>query len=150
MDYNLYIIIPKEDLKQVGISEITTSWGGRNIPYDPRRFMFEDKVQMFLIEHEMINKKEKSVSKNQVILKIIDGLRELEWEVNQQTENLKSNNIIKMLQKICQLDKFSIYIFEDDEIIKQQIEYTKEKDILLLVSEALKWESPQNIKIFYE
>lgn len=148
MDYNLYITLLEEDLKQVGIAEIKTSWGGESVSYTPRRFMFEDKVLMFFTEFEMLPSAGELVGKNQVVLRIVDGLRELEWEVNKQTENLKTNNIIKMLQKICQLDKFSIYIFGDDEIIEQHIKYNKEKDIILLVSAALLWESPQNIEIF--
>lgn len=150
MDYNLYIILQEEDLEKVGISEIKANWGGENIQYNPRRFVSQDEVQLIFSEYRIAAVTETSVGKNQVTLKIVDGLRELEWEVNKQTEKLKSNNIIKLLQKICKLNKFIIYIFEDDEIIEQQIEYTHKTNIFLLVDEALKWESPQNIKIFCE
>lgn len=150
MDYNLYIILREEDLEAVGISEIKANWEEQSISYNPRRFVSQDEVQLIFSEYETTDITKTPVSKNQLSLKIVDGLRELEWEVNKQTEKLESNNIMKLLQKICRLDKFIIYIFEDDEIIRQQIEYTHKDNILLLISTALKWDSPQNIKIFCE
>ncbi len=148
MDYNLYITLQEEDLKTVGISEIKAHWGEENISFNPRRFVFQDEVQLTFSQNKMITTTDILNSKNQVTLRVVEGLRELEWTINKHTENLESNNIIKMLQKICKLDKFIIYIFEDDKIIEQEIKYTFEKNILLLISEALKWETPQNIKIF--
>ena len=150
MDYNLYIILREKDLEKAGIFEVKTSWGGKCISYNPRRFVFEDKIHMFLSEYSKIAGVEVSINSNQVMLKIADGLRELEWEVNKQTESLKTNSIMKILQKICRLDKFYIYFLEDDEIIEQQINYTNVGNIFSLVIEALNWESPQNIKIFCE
>ena len=144
MDYNLYIILPEKDLKQVGISEVKISWGEEIFSYDPRRFMFEDKVQMIFSKCRI----HEAVDENEMPLRIMDGLHELEWDVNKERENLKSNNIIRMLQKICQLDKFSICFFEDDEIIERQIEYTNERNIVQLVVDVLNWESPQNIEIY--
>lgn len=150
MDYNLYIILREKDLEAVGISEIKANWEEGNISYNPRRYVSQDEVQLIFSEYKMTAITETSNNKNQLTLKIVDGLRELEWEVNKQIEKLESNNIIKLLQKICRLDKFIIYIFEDDETIRQQIKYTQEENILLLISSALKWESPKNIKIFCE
>ena len=148
MDYNLYIILSEEDLEQVGISEIKTSWGEEDISYDPRRFMFEDKVQMFFSKYKFRSEMAEAVDEREVTLKIMGGLRELEWDANEEREHLKSNCIIRMLQKICQLDKFSICLFEDDEMIDRQIKFSSEKNVIQIVSDALNWESPQNIKIF--
>lgn len=144
MDYNLYIILPEKDLKQVGISEVKVSWGEEIFSYDPRRFMFEDKIQMIFSKCRI----HEAVDENEVPLRIMDGLHELEWDVNKERESLESNNIVRMLQKICQLDKFSISFFEDDEIIERQIEYTNERNIVQLVVDVLNWESPQNIEIY--
>ncbi len=148
MDYNLYIVLLEEDMERVGISEKKVSWGGESVEYNPRRFLFEDKVQLLFTNSKMLYGLDIVIDETQMVLKVINGLRELEWEVNNQISDLKTNSIIKMLQKICQLDKFSICIFEDDETIDQQIKYTKDKDILLLIRTALKWNSPQNIRIY--
>lgn len=144
MDYNLYVILPEKDLEQVGISEVKVNWGEDIFSYVPRRFMFEDKVQMIFSKYRT----HEAIDENEVSLRIMDGLHELEWDVNKEQENLKSNNIIRMLQKICQLGKFDICFFEDDEIIEQQVEYTNEMNIIYLVIDTLNWESPQNIEIY--
>lgn len=150
MDYNLYIVLQENDLETVGIFEIQANWEGENISYDPRRFESKDKVKMIFSEYKKAIITEGLIGKNTVFLKIADGLRELEMQVNKKPEALTSNNIIIMLQRVCKLDKFIIYIFEDDELIEQQIRYTNDKDILVLVSDALKWEAPKNIKIYCE
>lgn len=148
MDYNLYMVLNEKDLESIEIVEMKANWGGENISYSPKRFIFQDKVQMFLSESPKLFKMEEAIDGVEIVLKIVDGLRELEWEVNNQKESLITNNIMMMLQKVCSLDKFSIYIFEDDGIIEQQVNGTGEKNIFLLVSEALNWESPKNVKIF--
>lgn len=148
MDYNLYIILKKEDLKNVGIFEITNSWEEKEIPYIPRKFMFEDKIRMICLEDKMLLGIKEYIDKDQIVLKIVNGLRELEWEANKQTENLKFNVIVKMLQIISRLDEFSIYIFRDDEIIEQQIKFYDGMNLLLLITRALKWELPQDIRIY--
>lgn len=148
MDYNLYIALKKEDLKNVGIFEIKNSWEGEEFPYIPRKFMFEDKIRMICIEDKMLLGRKEYIDKEQIVLKIVNGLRELEWEVNKQTENLKFNIIIKMLQIISQLNEFAIYIFRDDEIIEQQIKFHDGMNLLLLITKALNWELPQDISIY--
>lgn len=148
MDYNLYMVLNEKDLESIEIVEMKANWGGENISYSPKRFIFQDKVQMFLSESPKLFKMEEAIDGVEIVLKIVDGLRELEWEVNNQKESLITNNIMMMLQEVCGLDKFSIYIFEDDGIIEQQVNWTGEKNIFLLVSEALNWESPKNVKIF--
>ncbi len=148
MDYNIYVILSEKDLKQIGIFEIKASWGGESISYSPRRFMFDDTVQVLLVESKTTFEKQESINEDRVTLRIINGVRDLEWEVNEQIEQVKNNSIVKMLQRICQFDSFSIYIFEDDERIQQRIEYTTKKDILVYIQAALTWKSPQSIEIF--
>lgn len=148
MDYNLYIILKKKDLKNVGIFELKNSWEGNEISYSPQKFIFEDKIQMICSEDRMLPGVKECTDNNQIILKIVNGLRELEWEVNKESDKLKFNVIVKMLQLISQLNEFSIYIFRDDEIIKQQIKFNNKKNLLLLITKALKWASPQDIRIY--
>lgn len=148
MDYNLYIILKKEDLKKVGIFELKNSWEGNEFSYSPQKFIFENKIQMICSEDRMLPGVKDCTNNNQIILKIVNGLRELEWEVNKESDKLKFNVIVKMLQLISQLNEFSIYIFRDDEIIKQQIKFNNKKNLLLLITKALKWTLPQDIRIY--
>ena len=67
---------------------------------------------------------------------------------HEQEEMLKSSYVIRFLRKICELDRFSIYIFEDDEVIDQRVEYTEDMDIFPLVIRALDYDAPQNVEIY--
>ena len=96
MDYNLYVIFSEKNIEKLGICEMKNYWEGKTISYIPRRYIFENKVQMVCSECKMIPKTKKYVEENQISLKVIDGLRELEWDVNKQMKKLKSNDIIKM------------------------------------------------------
>lgn len=143
MDYNFYIILSEKDLEQVGISELKAGWGEEDVAFEPRRFMFEDKVLMYSTEHRIHS----TVDEQEVTMRIVEGLNNLEWDINQKSEKLLSNPIIRMLQKISQLSKYSMCIFEDDKVIDQRIECADETNLIQLVIYALNWEAPQNIEI---
>lgn len=59
--------------------------------------------------------------------------------LHEQEEILRSHIVIRFLEKICELDRFSIYIFEDDGCIDQRIKYTKDIDIYSLVIRAMNY-----------
>ena len=80
MDYNLYIVLLEEDMERVGISEKKVSWGGESVEYNPRRFLFEDKVQLLFTNSKMLYGLDIVIDETQMVLKVINGLRELEWE----------------------------------------------------------------------
>ena len=67
---------------------------------------------------------------------------------HKQEEILRSNDVIRFLEKVCELDRFSIYLFEEDGLIKQRIKYTKDMDILPLIIRALDYEAPQDTEIY--
>lgn len=48
---------------------------------------------------------------------------------------------MRFQRKIYELDRHSIYIFEDDKVIDQRIEYTEDMDIFSLVIHALNYET---------
>ena len=65
-----------------------------------------------------------------------------------QEKILRSHIVIRFLGKICELNRFSIYIFENDGRIEQRIEYTKDMDIFSLVIDILGYDTPQNVEIY--
>lgn len=152
VDYNLYIALPEEDLREVGICERKAEWGGKEIPYDPRRFVSKESVKMTFSGYRPIIGTENSDGnkecKKMIVLRIAEGLHDLEWEVNRQAEQLASDNIMTLLQRVCELKEYAISVFEDDEIIERRIKYTCGQDIFSFIREALDWESPQNMEIY--
>ena len=69
-------------------------------------------------------------------------------ELEEWNEKLQADPVFKFLEKVCSLDKFSIYLFQEDVWIDQKIEYTKEKSIMELLSWALNSDDPQTVEIY--
>lgn len=69
-------------------------------------------------------------------------------EAEEWNEKLKADPVIKFLEKVCSLDKFSIYLFEEDGLISQRTEYTKDESILDLLSRLINFDNPQGLEIY--
>ena len=69
-------------------------------------------------------------------------------ELEEWNEKLQADPVFKFLEKVCSLDKFSIYLFQEDVWIDQKIEYTKDKSIMELLSWALNSDDPQTVEIY--
>ena len=97
----------------------------------------------------MIEVEEPMEIEGSIELKVIGLVRKLEWQANTNPKLLADNKLMKLLEKICCLEYFSIYICEDDENIEEvfELDYSKCHDIYRIVTEALSWDKPQNIKI---
>lgn len=67
---------------------------------------------------------------------------------HEQEEILESNDVIRFLRKVYELDRFFIYLFDEDGLIKQRIKYIKDMDIFPLITRALDYEAPQDIEIY--
>ena len=79
MDYRIIFVIKKDDLLKNGVVEKLTSWGDEVISFSPKRFYSEDDVQLMEIQFDV-------ESDNYIVLRIVDGLRELEWQANRSKE----------------------------------------------------------------
>lgn len=69
-------------------------------------------------------------------------------ELEEWNEKLQADPVFKFLEKVCSLDKFSIYLFQEDVWIDQRIEYTKDKSIMELLSWVLNSDDPQTVEIY--
>lgn len=143
MDYSIIFVIKKDDLLKIGVVEKLTSWGDEVISFFPKKFHSEDYVELMEIQSDV-------ESDNYVVLRIVDGLRELEWQANRSKEMFRRNNIMKLLEKVCCLDYFDIIIKEDDANIEKEIEYNQKNSSAIydIIVDALDWDKPQNLKIF--
>ena len=142
MDYRIYFSLRREVLKNINIHEEMTTWGNITVSYTPKRFWFDKKVRLVEIQT-------KDMKSDFIMLMIVDGLRELEWQANKQVELIEANHIIKLLEEICLMDYFSIYIEEDDAKIEKEIEYDNRKNsnIAKIITKTLNWDNFTSIKI---
>lgn len=117
----------------------------KEIPFDEEQVTLRvsNLVSRYLYYCSAMNDIESYMYKREMALKS-NNLEELEeWN-----EKLQADPVFKFLEKVCSLDKFSIYLFQEDVWIDQRIEYTKDKSIMELLSWVLNSDDPQTVEIY--
>lgn len=117
----------------------------KEIPFDEEQVTLRvsNVVNRYLYYWNPMNDIESYMYKREMALKS-NNLEELEeWN-----EKLQADPVFKFLEKVCSLDKFSIYLFEEDGLISQRTEYTKDESILDLLSRLINFDNPQGLEIY--
>lgn len=117
----------------------------KEIPFDEEQVTLRvsNLVNRYLYYCSAMNDIESYMYKREMALKS-NNLEELEeWN-----EKLQADPVFKFLEKVCSLDKFSIYLFQEDVWIHQRVEYTKDKSIMELLSWVLNSDDPQTVEIY--
>ena len=117
----------------------------KEIPFDEEQVTLRvsNFVNRYLYYCSAMNDIESYMYKREMALKS-NNLEELEeWN-----EKLQADPVFKFLEKVWSLDKFSIYLFQEDVWIDQRIEYTKDKSIMELLSWVLNSDDPQTVEIY--
>ena len=117
----------------------------KEIPLDEEQVTLRvsNLVNRYLYYCSAMNDIESYMYKREMALKS-NNLEELEeWN-----EKLQADPVFKFLEKVCSLDKFSIYLFQEDVWIHQRVEYTKDKSIMELLSWVLNSDDPQTVEIY--
>ena len=117
----------------------------KEIPFDEEQVTLRvsNLVNRYLYYCSAMNDIESYMYKREMALKS-NNLEEFEeWN-----EKLQADPVFKFLEKVCSLDKFSIYLFQEDVWIDQRIEYTKDKSIMELLSWVLNSDDPQTVEIY--
>ena len=117
----------------------------KEIPFDEEQVTLRvsNVVNRYLYYWNPMNDIESYMYKREMALKS-NNLEELEeWN-----EKLQADPVFKFLEKVCSLDKFSIYLFQEDVWIHQRVEYTKDKSIMELLSWVLNSDDPQTVEIY--
>ena len=117
----------------------------KEIPFDEEHVTLRvsSVIDEYLDYCSAMNDIESYMYKREMALKS-NNLEELEeWN-----EKLQADPVFKFLEKVCSLDKFSIYLFQEDVWSDQKIEYTKDKSIMELLSWALNSDDPQTVEIY--
>ena len=117
----------------------------KEIPFDEEQVTLRvsNLVNRYLYYCSAMNDIESYMYKREMALKS-NNLEELEeWN-----EKLQADPVFQFLEKVCSLDKFSIYLFQEDVWIHQRVEYTKDKSIMELLSWILNSDDPQTVEIY--
>ncbi|MBR1702440.1 MAG: hypothetical protein IJ716_10860 [Lachnospiraceae bacterium] len=152
MDYELSIIVPKDELEQTGLSVIVHEWGGSSFSCDPPQYMTKGGM---IFEQEDIGHYVRSenivADHNFVALYLKNGadmLHQLEWSINHQRTEPDRNHLLDFLTGLLELSQFYIYLVREDETVKRKYKVSDWDEMTHIISVCLNWDAPKDVLIY--
>lgn len=133
-------------MKKMKITELKRRWLNEYYSYSPKRFISKESIELLSADYPFKRNIIDIDFENLIILKIVNGLRELEWVVNK-SDN-RNNELLRFLERVAELDIFYILLFEDDKFIDKCIKINNNIDLVSNIYNALNWDNPQNILLY--
>ena len=152
MNFLLDIVIPKDEMIKVGLEEQLIEWGGEKFSQEPPKYIgnkeliFEEltnlKYHCGLLGNDLDDKKYTAF--------IFKGkeLSELEYLVNNQTEDLRNNPLFVFLERLITLSSFYIFLIREDEVIKERCAIKREEELEIVLCESLSWATTKDVLIY--
>ena len=145
MGFILDVLIPKDQNDKVGLSEVLVEWGGERFSEEVPKFSFDSTVpfrQNKDLEYfqEILGEK-----LDNYIALTLQGkeLMDLEFLVNNKSDAIKENVLIRFLEKLLELDSFYIVLLKDEEEIDGRYQVRNRKELWEIISRSLDWKSPK-------
>lgn len=145
MGFILDVLIPKDQNDKVGLSEVLVEWGGERFSEEVPKFLFDSTVpfrQNKDLEYfqEILGEK-----LDNYIALTLQGkeLMDLEFLVNNKSDAIKENVLIRFLEKLLELDSFYIVLLKDEEEIDGRYQVRNRKELWEIISRSLDWKSPK-------
>ncbi|MDE6780665.1 MAG: hypothetical protein K2J40_04300 [Ruminococcus sp.] len=128
MDYALDIVVSEKDLSQAGIREIKFYWDGTEHSHTPKRFIAES-LSFIGLDGDDIYKDRLSNGIDNPVMLISKDICDLWNTAHFSYEKTSTHALVKFICRVCQLEKFRIYICDVDEKPECFIRYTESCNI---------------------
>lgn len=152
MDLILDILILKNKLDRLKLTEVFVEWGGEKFSQTPKKYKFQSTV--FLSENNEISYYQDIIGDEldiyDYIALTLDGesLSELEFMVNSKEFRKDKSEVISLFYELYnRLDTFFIIKFINEESIDNKYIVTNAEDAIDTFINSLKWDSPKGIVI---
>ena len=151
MDYYLDIIISKQDIEKVGLTERLCEWGGEKYSCNPAQYYTNTDIEFVKIEKidiysEIVDMK---APENFIGLSLkSDIINDLEYAINSGGTSFNENSLFLFLKQLSGLDFFYVFLLREDEKIKEAYEIKTGEDICAALLGCLKWSNPKDIMFF--
>lgn len=152
MDLILDILIPKDDLYKVSLTEILVEWGGEKFSQNPKKYHYKSK----LVFHENTdmsyyhNIVDEDIEVHDYIALTLEWrfLSELEFAVNNQNFRKENSELLSLFYKMYdKLNTFCIIKFLNEEDIDDRYLLSNADDAVEIFIRSLNWDSPRGIII---
>ncbi len=151
MDYILDILISKDDINQLNLSESLIEWGGELLSQDPPKYSNNSKLSFE--EYKDIQYYERFIGSNfdieNCIALHLEGMHLLDLEllINNKSQEIVSTELISFLVDLLKLDVFAILLIRDEECIDKKYKINKKEELVDVICNSLNWSNPEGVLI---
>lgn len=149
MDYILDILLPKNELSKINLSELLVEWGGEKFSLDPPRYTNNSKLSFT----EYIDKEYyKRFLGNQypidkfIALHLEESLLDLELLINNKGDFI-DNEIMSFLTELLKLETFVILLIRDEEWVDEKHKISRKEELQTIIYDSLSWSNPKGVVI---
>lgn len=149
MDYILDILLPKNEMSKINLSELLVEWGGEEFSQDPPRYTNNSKL--FFTEYIDKEYYKRFLGNQYPIDKFIalhlDGtLLNLELSINNKG-NFLNNEVILFLTELLKLETFAILLIRDGEWVDEKHKISKKEELQTIIYNSLSWSNSKGVVI---
>lgn len=149
MDYILDILLPKNDISKINLSELLVEWGEEVYSQDPPKYTNNSKL--FFVEYTDKEYYKRYLgdqySINQFIaLHFESSLLDLELAINDKGDFL-NNEITLFLTELLKLESFVILLIRDEEWIDEKHKISDKDELQTIIYDSLSWTKPKGVII---
>ena len=151
MDYVLDIIIPRDELKEIRLSEVLREWGDEKFSLIPAMYITDSGIEFTEVtDLSYYNRIFKlKVDKELIALHLKSHiLYEFEWFANNQSGKASENALLKFLISLFKLSKFYIILVREDESVKEKYEISDEEEIESVLLNCVNWSTPTDVLLY--
>lgn len=151
MDYNLDIIISKQEIENAGLTEKFCEWNGEKCSYSPAQYVTNSNIEFEKIENIQYFSKISGIAMPRDVIALSlksDILHDLEYDINSDVTKLMDNILFIFLVNLSKLNMFYIFLLREDENIKELHEIITDEEMCGVLRDSLNWTNPKDILMF--
>ena len=151
MDYEFDLIIKKDNLSKMQLTEVLHEWGGVMYPSVPAEYASSHGIYFYEVEDIEYFKRliGKDISDSFIILHLkSDLVFELDYTINRNPDKLNENNLLSFIKDLSDLPEFYLLLIREDEIISDVYEVNTKDDIIQALTKCFDWNNPRDVLIY--
>ena len=149
MDFELDIIIPKEEIEIVELYEKKHEWGDETFSCNPPRYNIDTGLDFEQTDLSYFEKYLDNIAASECIALHLKGdiLRDLGYSVNHSID-IMNDTLIVFLSRLLELSMFYIFLVREDEKVKEKYKVSDKEEIAMIISKCLNWDNPYDVLIY--
>lgn len=155
MYFILDVLIKKDEISKMDLSELLVEWGGESFSQSPAKYknkselVFEEFLDLNYYKDYYYRFLDKDFDKeNYVAFRLLGShMFDLERQVNNTVDDLSNNNVMLFLRELFNLNYFTIFLIRDEECIDNKYLVTDTSEFIKIFCNALNRTSPEGIVV---